>query len=326
MSASIDDVRPPPWRSWWAYALYSLVASSLVVSFLRAQRRNLELQRAVAEGEREVARDMRELAELKDLLLADRAIELEEREQLIAELRRRNAELARFNYTVSHDLKNPLTTIKTYVGLVSREAAAGGAEHLLRDLARIDAAADRMHRLLEDLLQLSRIGRSAGVREEVPLSQLAGEAAAGVELLAERGIEVEIAPDLPVVRVERPRLLEVLRNLLDNAARYLGDQPTPRIEIGAWLDGDGQTPVVFVRDNGAGIDPRYHENIFRLFERLDSRGEGTGVGLTLAQRIVEVHGGRIWVESEGLGQGSTFCFTLPAPESAERPVPIPSPR
>ena len=115
-----------------------------------------------------------------------------------------------------------------------------------------------------------------------------------------------------MVRGDRERLLEVFRHLLDNAVRYLGEQAAPRIEIGTRLD--GETTVITVRDNGIGIDPRYHQTVFRLFDRLDPDGEGTGVGLALVQRIVEVHGGRVWVESEGAGCGSTFCFTLtPAP-------------
>ncbi len=296
--------------SWWAFALSAVVFLALLASFLRSQKKRFELQRAVAEAEREVARDMRELAELKDLLLADRAVELKEREQLIGELRRRNAELARFNYTVSHDLKNPLTTIKAYVGLLRRDAAAGGADYLLGDLDRVDAAADRMHRLLEELLELSRIGPETGIRESVPLSRLAREAADQLGP-AKRGVEIEIAPDLPVAEVDRPRIVEVFRNLLDNAIRYLGEPASPRIEVGSRTDPDGE-PVVYVRDNGVGIDPRYHDQVFRLFERLHPDGDGTGVGLALVQRIVEVHGGRIWVESEGAGSGSTFCFTLPA--------------
>ena len=122
-------------------------------------------------------------------------------------------------------------------------------------------------------------------------------------------MEIEIAPDLPAVLGDRIRLLEVLQNLLENAVKYMGDQAAPRIEVGvrpaAGDDSDrGERfrPVITVRDNGIGIDPRYHELVFGLFERLSSTDEGTGVGLALVQRIVELHGGRIWVESEGGGR------------------------
>ncbi|MCP3961876.1 MAG: histidine kinase, partial [bacterium] len=100
--------------------------------------------------------------------------------------------------------------------------------------------------------------------------------------------------------------------LLGNAVQYLGDQPAPRIEVGMRATPNDEPPVFYIRDNGIGIDPKYHDKIFGLFERLDPEAsEGTGIGLALVKRIVEVHGGRIWVESEGAGRGSTFCFTSP---------------
>ena len=116
-------------------------------------------------------------------------------------------------------------------------------------------------------------------------------------------------PELPVVLGDRVRLTEVFQNLIANAVKYMGDQTNPRIEIGS--RSDEAEVVCFVRDNGMGIDPRYHEKVFGLFERLDASNEGTGIGLALVKRIIEVHGGRVWVESEGRGQGSTFLFTLP---------------
>jgi signal transduction histidine kinase len=100
----------------------------------------------------------------------------------------------------------------------------------------------------------------------------------------------------------------VLQNLIENAIKFTGEQPGPRIEVGARRE-DGET-VCYVRDNGMGINPRYHGKVFDLFDQLDSTSEGTGLGLALVKRIAEVHGGRVWVESEGLGHGSTFCFTL----------------
>lgn len=118
-----------------------------------------------------------------------------------------------------------------------------------------------------------------------------------------------LQPDLPIVYGDGERLLELLQNLIDNAAKYMGKQTDPLIEIGH--DGfDGNHPILYVRDNGMGIDPKYHELVFGLFNKLDPGSEGTGVGLALAKRIVEFHGGRIWVESE-LGKGATFFFTLP---------------
>jgi chemotaxis family two-component system sensor kinase Cph1 len=234
-----------------------------------------------------------------------------EREALAKQLEQKNAELEKFTYTVSHDLKSPLITIKGFLGLVEQDLAKGDAVQLKSDMARIGSAADKMKQLLDDLLQLSRIGRISNPPEEVSLSALAREA---LDLLAgpiaERGVSVAISPDLPNVLVERPRFLQVLENLIDNAVAFMGDQPEPRIEIGSQRR-EGEL-VCFIADNGVGIDPRYHAKVFGLFEKLDQKSKGTGVGLAIVKRIVEIHGGRIWVESEGLGKGSRFCFTVPA--------------
>jgi len=129
-------------------------------------------------------------------------------------------------------------------------------------------------------------------------------------LLEVGNVQVEIQNNLPAIHGDRTRLIEVMQNLISNAIKFMGDQPNPRIEIGAnGFDKDGK-PIFFVRDNGIGIDPQYQEKIFGLFNRLDPTIEGTGIGLALVRRIIEVHDGKIWVESQP-GQGATFLFTLP---------------
>ncbi len=234
----------------------------------------------------------------------------EERERLIAELEARNAELERFTYTVSHDLKSPLVTIQGFLGVLREDLEAGSPEDIEQDLAYIGKAASTMQHLLEDLLNLSRVGRKTNPIERLSMAELVEEALTLVEgELSRRGVEVEVQPDLPAVDGDRMRLLEVWQNLISNAAKYMGEQPSPRIEIGCKPLGD--EVCFYVRDNGVGIPPAYHEKVFELFERLGTDTEGTGVGLALVKRIVEFHGGRIWVESEGMGRGSTFYFTLP---------------
>ena len=227
-----------------------------------------------------------------------------------ADLAGKNAELERFTYTVSHDLKSPLVTVRGFAGLAGTDLASGDLARVRQDLGRIVAAADKMHRLLDDLLELSRVGRVVNPPEDVPLGDLAREA---VELvkgqLGQNHVAVDVAPDLPVVRADRRRLLEALQNLVENAAKFAAGSQDPRITIGARQDGDER--VFFVRDNGRGIEPRFLEKVFDLFEKLDPAVEGTGVGLALVRRIVEAHGGRAWAESDGLGHGATFCFTLP---------------
>jgi len=233
-----------------------------------------------------------------------------EREVLIEELEAKNAELERFTYTVSHDLKSPLITIKGFLGLLEQDAAVGDTERMKADTTHISNAVDKMEQLLDELLELSRIGRLVNPSEKVSFDELVREALDMVAgRLADRDVEIEIAPALPAVYGDRSRLREVITNLMDNAAKFMGDQPNPRIEIG--VRSDGEETVFYVRDNGIGIEPRYHEKVFDLFDKLEQQTEGTGIGLAIVKRIIEVHGGRIWVESEGAGQGSTFCFTLP---------------
>ena len=123
--------------------------------------------------------------------------------------------------------------------------------------------------------------------------------------------QIVVAGEPVVLRGDRPRLVEVFQNLVDNAVKFMGDQQAPRVEIG--VEHAGDETVIFVRDNGIGIDPRHQQKIFDPFEKLDPGAQGTGLGLALVKRIVEVHGGRIWVESAGAGRGATFRFTLAKP-------------
>jgi signal transduction histidine kinase len=243
-------------------------------------------------------------------LFSDLQAELAARKNLIAELESKNAELERFTYTVSHDLKSPLFTIRGFLGYLEKDAYSGNFERMKSDMQRITDATDRMMRLLNELLELSRIGRLRNESTYIPFDELAREALELVQgRIMDAGITVSIKPDLPTVYGDRQRLVEVLQNLVDNAAKFMGDQKEPRIEIGQDGEEDGN-PIFHVSDNGIGISPEHYERVFGLFNKLDVKTDGTGIGLALVKRIVEVHGGRIWVESEA-GKGSTFLFTLP---------------
>jgi signal transduction histidine kinase len=231
-----------------------------------------------------------------------------ERTELLADLARKNSELERFTYTVSHDLKSPLVTIQGFAAMIGSELGPGAPKQIRRDLERITAATEKMHSLLTDLLELSRIGRIVNPVEDVAFEDLAKDA---VELLQGQlsggSVEVRIAEGLGVVRVDRRRFVEVLQNLLENASKFVAAGRPPLVEIGVV---EGAERTFFVRDNGRGFDPAYAERIFNIFEKLDPKAEGTGVGLSLAQRIVEAHGGKIWAESAGPDSGATFYFTL----------------
>jgi signal transduction histidine kinase len=232
-----------------------------------------------------------------------------EREALIAHLETQNAELERFTYTVSHDLKAPLITIRGFLGFVEQDAGAGNLDRMREDIQRISAATDKMQRLLDELLELSRIGRLMNPPGNIVLGDIIQEALKLMEgRLQGRNIKVQIQDNLPILFGDSQRLLEVIQNLLDNAAKFMGTQPKPVIEIGTRGEENGM-PVIYVRDNGVGIAPEHYERVFGLFNKLNPGAEGTGVGLAIVKRVIEVHGGRIWVESE-VGKGATFCFTL----------------
>lgn len=242
-----------------------------------------------------------------DLALQD---ELQQRKILIEELENKNAELERFTYTVSHDLRSPLVTIQGFLGYLNRDALEGDMTAFQKDMERINHAALRMDKLLKDVLELSRIGRLVNKPQNIPFGELVRDALEVVHGQIEKaGVTVHAHPNLPVIHGDKPRLLEVLQNLLDNAAKYMGGQPGPRIEIGQH-GVENDKPIFFVKDNGIGIAPEHHGRIFGLFNKLDARSDGTGIGLALVKRIIEVHGGRIWVASE-VGKGTTFFFTLP---------------
>ena len=240
----------------------------------------------------------------------DRRRAEEEREALIRKLEDQNAELERFVYTVSHDLKSPLITIKGFLGHLDAAARAGNWDRFTADLGRVSRAADRMHALLNDLLQLSRVGRVANPPRNVPLAASVAEAIQQLDGAVTAGnVAVEVEPDLPSVFADPARVTEVFVNLIGNAVKFAAGGPAPHVRVG-FRPADG---AVFVRDNGIGIDPAHHARVFNLFERLNPNTEGTGVGLAIVKRIVDVHGGRVWIESDGQDRGTTVCLTLPGP-------------
>ncbi len=299
----------------WTLILSIVFCLTALVWAVRLARR---LKRGLAERDQarqEVRRSEEKLALAQSRDVTERQQAAADREALLEELRAKSDELERFTYTVSHDLKSPLVTLHGFLGLLKKDVADGNAERVERDMERIQSAAHSMQRLLEALLELSRIGRMVNPSETIPLTRAAQEAAERVEgRIAESGVEVEIAPDMPAVFADRSRVLQVLQNLIDNAVKFIGDGDQPKVEIGAREEGD--EVVCSVRDNGIGIDERFHEKVFGLFDRLDKAYEGTGIGLALVERIMKVHGGRAWVESEGEGHGSTFYFALPRPVAA----------
>jgi signal transduction histidine kinase len=228
-------------------------------------------------------------------------------EQQTKVLASKNAEMEQFIYTVSHDLRSPLVTIDGFAGLLIKDLLKGHADKVKMDVQMIENGIRMMDHLLNDTLELSRIGRIVNPPEAVPFADLVSEALSQAsEKIWSRSMDLSVGEKMPTVMVDRMRIVEVLVNLIENSIKYIGDQPTPKIEIGFRQE----DKAFFIKDNGIGIDSSQHGKVFELFYKMDSKSEGTGVGLAIVKRIIEVHGGRVWIESE-LGKGCIVCFTLP---------------
>ena len=234
-----------------------------------------------------------------------------EKEKVLERLAVKNDELERFAYTISHDLKSPLITIRGFLGLLQKDLASGRDGRVAKDVAAIERATHQMQHLLDDLLAYARMDHEADQHEPVCMSTLSGEVR---ELLSGRavdaGIEVSLQADLPTV-VGQPALLRMVwLNLLDNAIRYAEG----RVEVGVREHVDDWH--FFVGDDGPGLAPELHQKVFGLFETLDADSGGTGIGLASVQRAVEMHGGAVWIDSEP-GAGARFWFSIPVSSNPE---------
>jgi two-component system, NtrC family, sensor kinase len=243
------------------------------------------------------------------------------RAELIHELERKNRELEAFSYSVSHDLRAPLRSIDGFSQALLEDQFDRLDETGQHHLRRVRAAAQRMAELIDDLLELSRVGRTELLRTSVDLSALAAEVVADLQRAdAERRVEVVIQPGL-VANADSRLIKIVLENLLGNAWKFTRKVAAPRIEVGQGPRGQnsaGELPY-FVRDNGAGFAMSYADKLFRPFQRLHTEAEfpGTGIGLATIQRVIDRHGGRVWAEGE-IERGAAFYFTLSRDTSRDR--------
>jgi len=247
---------------------------------------------------------------------------------LNADLTRSNEELDAFAYVASHDLKEPLRGIHKYAHQLLEDAAGKDEEHRkkLEGLMRLTV---RMDNLLDSLLHFSRVGRAVLQTEDTDLNEVVTESIEMVDARRAQGsTEITVPRPLPHARCDRVRCREIFVNLLSNALKY-NDKPQKRVEVGfiapdenrpglGCPDGSADLTIYYVRDNGIGIPARYFEQVFKMFKRLHERDEyggGTGAGLTIVQKLVERHHGRVWLDST-VGAGTTFYFTLSCREAA----------
>lgn len=271
-----------------------------------ALRRNGEQLREALEAAQSAAGKVRILnAELEDRI-----------SRRTTELAAANQDLEAFNYTVSHDLRAPLRNIDSFARLLEEQIAVD-PEKARQCATRVQQVAQNMGRLVDDLLNLSRLGHAGLQRQTVRLNAIVNEVVADLPAEAkERRIEWRIA-ELPAVSADPGLIKQVFANLISNAVKYTRTRVPAVIEIGA--ETAGGAAAVFVRDNGAGFDMKKADKLFHVFQRLHDaeQFEGNGVGLAAAQRIILLHGGKIWFEAE-LDKGATFHFTLPVMEAAGR--------
>jgi signal transduction histidine kinase len=304
--------------------LFSLVLGYyLMARITRPLERLTEGVRAVAAGRFGQTIDLEAEGEVRALADAFNQMSLALEQSVVAisrsnedlakanrDLLERNSQLEEFAYTISHDLKTPLVTIQGFVGHIEEGLRSGNTERLQDDVKRVRTAAARMYRLLAELLTISRAGLETLHPRPVSMLELAREAVEHA-----RGIlghaTVRIDPEIPGVLGDRVRLGQVMQNLLDNAAKFTVGRENAQIDIGFRTESDGT--VFLVSDNGVGIGAGKAERAFLLFEKLEPQSEGTGIGLTLVRRVVQAHGGRVWIESEGEGLGTRVCFTIPTP-------------
>ncbi|MBL4622116.1 MAG: PAS domain S-box protein [Immundisolibacteraceae bacterium] len=233
--------------------------------------------------------------------------DMAERQRYIRELKKQKADIEQFTYTISHDLKSPLITIKGFAEILADNLQNNQLDDAKKDLQRITRAANKMHKLLSELLDYSRLGITPHSAVSTPMTDIihdALERTAGQ--IRESSAQITVQQDLPEVDGDPDRLAQLYQNLIDNAIKFRCKDREIQIQIG-W---NQHKSYFYVDDNGAGITETYQHKVFELFNQLDPNQLGTGIGLASAKRIIEAHGGKIWLSASSPLGGTQFCFSL----------------
>ncbi len=300
---------------WMPRSMRKSQFASLVVFPLKAKGKAVGVGALFSETERMLEGSQREIMEGIGTVIGA-AIENsklhEETIQKTRLLESKNRELQQFTYAITHDLKSPILVIEGFARELKRSGNLEVEQEVLVEAILTSSA--RLHSLVNDLLDLARVGSVEAVPEETDLGGLVNRVLNDLSIrLTEKRVKVSLEGDFPKLYLVSRYVERIFTNLIDNAIKYMGDQPNPLLTIGVQDKGDHY--LFFVRDNGIGIPKEFHERVFAIFQRVKTsdteKVEGSGLGLAFVKKIVELNGGAVWVESPGKGKGATFYFTLP---------------
>ncbi|MEM9076432.1 MAG: two-component regulator propeller domain-containing protein [Bacteroidota bacterium] len=290
-------ITPPFWETWWFRAL--LITITVFAVYLVYQLRIQRLKKNQAKLEKEIHLRTKEL-KLKHEQLMEAADQLS----------LKNEEIQRFAFSVSHDLKSPLSSIKGIASLIPMEMDMEKHPEMQEYVTYIDETCDVMNNLITDITKIAKLGKIENKLELLDTNEILEIARGLIQgRMAETGTKLYVDKNLPKIHGDRNRMIQVFENLLDNAIKYMGNQNAPAIRIEATgLENENQFMII---DNGSGLDKKELDKLFVPFERFDSSVEGSGLGLYMVKKIVEAHNGSISAKSEGKNRGSTFVIALP---------------
>jgi len=280
-----------------------------ITALMRAEKELIKHQKHLKEMVRERTAELVQTNQRLEREIAERRLMEERLKQTMEDLRRSNQDLEQFAYVASHDLQEPLRMVSSFTQLLEKKYKDQLDDEGREFIKFAVDGANRMRRLINDLLAYSRVRTRGKEMEPTDSHSALGEALANLSAMVQESGAIITNDDLPVVKADKSQLIQLFQNLISNAIKFCSED-VPHIHISA--EKQDNEWLFSVKDNGIGIEPQYYDKIFEIFKRLqrDEKYPGTGIGLAICKRIVERHNGRIWVESEP-GKGSVFYFTIP---------------